>query len=161
MRLTREHGPKVDGLPRRLRADGTITIDADGSIDVDGLVLRTDGTELSATGGVDGDLTQIDPTQLRLQIDDGKAFARAFALSPQFSTLDAQMAVFGSTGAPSGHDGRLNVAGVGVQGGKDTDVRMTMQKGVLHLDAPRAHLYGGSGSVEADLTLFSGGPRAQ
>ncbi|MEM9460072.1 MAG: translocation/assembly module TamB domain-containing protein [Myxococcota bacterium] len=157
MRVTRDHGPQVDGLPRRVRADGTVTIGADGAIDVDGLVLRTDGTELSATGGVDGALTQIDPTQLRLQIDDGKAFARAFALPPYFSTLDAQMSVFGSTRAPSGHEGRLNVAGVGVQGGKDTDVRMSMNKGALRLEAPRAHLFGGDGSVDAELTLFSGG----
>ncbi len=157
MKLTRDRGPGVDGIPRRIRADGTVTIGPDGGIDLDDLSLRTDGTELRATGGIDGDLSKLEETLLQLKIDDGKAFARAFALPPYFSSLDASLSLFGSTRAPSGRGGSLQIAGVGVQGGKETNATMSLDKGVLRLKAPRAQLFGGSGSVEADITLMRGG----
>lgn len=157
VKVTRDLGPANDGIPRKLRANGTITVDADGAIDLEGLVLETDGTELGITGGVDGTLSTILPTQLHLHIHDGTAFARAFDLPSYFDTLEANLGVFGSTGAPSGRSGTLALAGVGVQGGKDTAATITMDRGVLHVHAPRAQLFGGTGSVDAHITLFERG----
>ncbi len=158
LRLVRDRGPQADGLPRRLRADGTVIIDASGAIDLDGVVLRTDGTELRATGGVDATLSTLSETELALRIDDGPAFARAFAIDPSyFSTLRADLSVMGSTGAPNGGDGSLWLAGLGVQGGTPTQASMWMDRGVLSIHAPRAHLFEGSGSVDASVTLFERG----
>lgn len=157
VRLVRDRGPAVDGIPRRLRADGTVTVGPHGELDLDGLVLRTDGTELSVTGGVDGDLAKLEQTLLQLRIDDGRAFARAFDLPPYFDALQADLGVHGPTAAPSGSDGSLWLAGLGVQGGKPTQATLSLSRGVLHVHAPRAQLFGGTGSVEADVTLFEGG----
>ncbi|MCX4244399.1 translocation/assembly module TamB domain-containing protein [Paraliomyxa miuraensis] len=157
VRVVRDRGPAVDGYPRRLRADGTVTIGPDGAIDLDDLELRTDGTELDVTGGIDGELRVLASTQLRLHVDDGKAFARAFDLPPYFDSLTAAMTVQGSTGAPNGTGGDLTVAGVGAQGGKPTHATMSMSRGVLHVHAPSANLFGGTGSIDADVALFEGG----
>jgi hypothetical protein len=154
VRVARDRGPAVDGIPRRLRADGTVIVREDGSIDAEALVLRTDGTELDVTGGVDGKLAALDPTALRLRIDDGQAFARAFDLPPYFDALRAELDVDGSTTAPSARAGSLWLSGVGVQGGTATEARLSMDRGVLHVVAPRAELFGGTGSVEAHVSLF-------
>lgn len=157
VRVARDRGPAVDGIPRRIRADGTVIIGPDGAVDLDGLVLRTDGTELGITGGVDGEGKTLDPTALRLDIADGRAFARAFDLPPTFETLQASLGVHGPTAAPSGSDGSLRLSGVGVQGGTPTQATMSMSRGVLHVHAPKATLFGGTGSVDADVTLFERG----
>jgi hypothetical protein len=160
VRVTRDRGPTDDSIPRRLRADGTIIIGPDGSIDVEGLVLRTDGTELGVTGGVDTKRSVLDPTSLRLRIDDGPAFARAFGLPPYFDALRADLDVAGPFGAPSADRGSLWLSGLGVQGGTPTEATVTMDRGVLHVHAPRAQLFGGSGSVDAYVTVFERGALA-
>ncbi len=157
VRVVRNLGPAADGIPRRVRANGTILIDADGAIDADGLLIETDGTALEVSGGIDGKLATLSSTQLRLDIHDGNAFARAFDLPAYFDTLRASLGVYGSTSAPSGRDGKLWLAGVGVQGGTPTDATMSLDRGVLHVHAPRAHLFGGTGSIDADITLFERG----
>lgn len=157
VRVVRDRGPVADGLPKRLRADGTVVIGPDGSIDVDGLVLRTDGTELGVTGGVDGELAVLDPTQLRLRIDDGQAFARAFDLPPYFDALRADLGVLGPLTAPSAGEGDLWLSGVGVQGGTATQATISMNRGVLHVVAPRAQLFGGTGSIDTHVSLFERG----
>lgn len=157
VRLVRDRGPAADGMPRRIRADGVVEIGPEGEIDLDDLVLRTDGTELRASGGVDGDLSKLEDTLLQLRIDDGDAFARAFGLPPYFDQLDASLTLFGPTGAPSGRAGSLRLSGVGVQGGTETLARVSMDQGVLSVRAPQAQLFGGTGSVDADVTLMRGG----
>ncbi|MEX1362723.1 MAG: translocation/assembly module TamB domain-containing protein [Nannocystaceae bacterium] len=157
VRLERDQGPQADGIPRRIRADGTVVIDAAGTIDLDGLVLRTDGTELRTSGSIDGDLTSLEQTLLELSIDDGKAFARAFDIEPYFGSLDAKLSISGPTMSPNGRDGSLLLGGLGITGSSDTRATMSMSRGVLSIDAPRAKLFGGSGSVHTDVTLFEGG----
>ncbi|MCA9648523.1 MAG: translocation/assembly module TamB domain-containing protein [Myxococcales bacterium] len=157
VRVVRDRGPQDDGIPRRLRADGTVVIDADGHIDLDGLVVRTDGTTLRTSGGVDGTLAHLDSTHLALDVDDGQAFARAFGIDPYFDVLDAEITVSGATMAPNGRDGQLLVSGLAFQGGTATTAAMSMRKGVLTVDAPKAQIYGGKGSVHAEVTLFENG----
>lgn len=156
-RLTRDHGPASDSLPRRLRADGLVTIDETGAIDLDQVIVRTDGTELRATGGVDGKLSTLAETSLALDINDGRAFSRAFGLDPYFDSLRASLTVLGPVGAPNGGDGRLVVSGVSVQEGTTTQASMWLDRGVLKLNAPRAHLFGGVGTIDAQITLFERG----
>ncbi|MCH9685150.1 MAG: hypothetical protein K0V04_27175, partial [Deltaproteobacteria bacterium] len=158
LRLVRNRGPASDGLPKRLRADGTVIIGPEGELDLDGLVLRTDGTELRASGGVDGTFSTLEETRLALRIEDGQAFSRAFGMSTSyFEELRAELSVMGSTKAPDGGDGSLWLSGLDVQGGMPTQASMWMDRGVLSINAPRAHLFGGTGTVDASITLMERG----
>jgi len=155
-RLVRDRGPGDDGLPRRLQLDGGITVQEDGALDVAGLQVATDGGRARATGGVDAGFDVLDPTDLRVEIEDGPAFMRAFGLEPYFDRLQANMRVSGPVLAPSGSDGVLTISGLGLGPSQVTSARMWLDRGTLHLRSPNAMLFGGRGTLELDVVLFEG-----
>jgi hypothetical protein len=108
-RLLRDRGPRDDGLPRTLHLDGGITVQRDGALDVAGLQVATDGGRARATGGVDAGFDVLEPTDVSVDIDDGRAFLRAFGLEPYFDRLRASMEIRGPVLAPSGSGGMLTV----------------------------------------------------
>lgn len=156
VRWVRDRGPRDDDLPRTIRAEGRVVIDEEGAIDLDNLLLSTDGTRLRVDGGVEGDMKRLRSTLLDLRVDDGRAFARAFDLPPYFERLRSDITLLGPIRAPSGRDGRLSVRGVGGST-QPTDASIWMDGGVMHLRAPNAHLFGGHGRVELDVVLFERG----
>jgi hypothetical protein len=156
VRLVRNRGPRDDGVPKTLRADGRVAFHEDGSIDVGDLLVSTDGARLRIDGGIEGDMQALRTTQLDLRVDDGPAFARAIDLPPYFERLRADMALFGPIRAPSSHKGHLHVSGVGGST-LPTDASVWMKDGVFHLRAPQAHLFGGRGRVELEVALFDRG----
>ena len=156
VRVVRERGPRDDGMPKSVRAEGRVAFHEDGAIDLGDLMLSTDGARLRVDGGVEGDMEQLRTTLLDLRIDDGPAFARALDLPPYFDRLRADMALFGPIAAPSSKKGHLVVSGVGGST-LPTDASIWMKDGVFHFRAPQAHLFGGRGQVELEIGLFDRG----
>lgn len=152
--LHRDLGPADDNLPRTLRASGRVVIDETGAIDWSGLAIATDGARLATTGGIDGALATLDNTSIAVDIDDGAAFARAFGLPSYIDTAHAKMVLFGATRRPSGRDGRLILTTAQGALSGPTEIGMRLEGGVLRLRADDAHLLGGRGRIEVDVTLF-------
>jgi len=160
--LERRRGPAEDGLPRRLRAAGTIVLDEDTGLDLTDLNLDVNGGTLRIAGGLDKTLTHFKPTDLRLKISDGPEFLRGFAQGPYFERLSAGLTLSGPIARPNGTHGSLTVSDVG--SGKFaltdiSDVRLWMDRGVLSLRSPRIGLLGGTGKLDADLDFFADDPR--
>ncbi len=161
LRVRRRHGPADDGLPRRLRVDGGVLVDYDGSVRSDGLTVGAAGSRATAHG----ELRPSDPATVRggglsVDISDGPAFAAAFDLPAYFSSLQANLGLSGPLTALSGDEGALQVAGLGVPGspsGEVTGARLWMDRGTLHVRSGRARMFGGSGSLELAVTLSRAG----
>lgn len=179
MSLVRDRGPKQDGLPRKLQAQGRIIYDPQTGLDLKPLVVSTDGTRLTAEGGVDAGFSTLRDTTLALRIDDGRAFARAFALDTYFAGLRADLVVGGQTGAPRSAPGRLLIDRLGVLsggaaeplpdqddpdaptgGGRTTQASIWLERGVLRVRSTDTRMFGGRGTVDLWVHLFQGGALA-
>ncbi|MEE9384134.1 MAG: translocation/assembly module TamB domain-containing protein [Nannocystaceae bacterium] len=159
-RIRRDRGPRDDGLPKMLSADGALVYSDRGGLDLRGLRVGTEGGELSASGGIEPDRMSMKPTNLRLRVREGPAFLHAFGLGPYFETLAAELDLHGSMGAPSSEAGVLSVTGA--RGGDLTldglrDARLWFDRGTLFIRSPRAEFLGGYGPLELDLVLFERG----
>lgn len=160
--LERRRGPAEDGLPRRIRAAGTIVLDEHTGLDLTDLDLDVNGGSLRIAGGLDKTLTNFKPTDLRLKITDGPEFLRGFGQGPYFERLTAGLTLSGPVARPNGTNGSLTVSDVGSGKFALTDiseVRLWMDRGVLSLRSPRIGLLGGTGKFDADLDFFADDPR--
>jgi hypothetical protein len=162
--LERHRGPAEDGLPRRLRAAGTIVLDEETGLDLSDFNLDVNGGGLRIAGGLDKALTHFKPTDLRLKISDGPAFLRDFGQGPYFQRLTAGLTLSGPVARPNGTNGSLTVSDVGSGKFALTDiseVRLWMDRGVLSLRSPKIGLLGGAGKLDADLDFFADDPRVR
>lgn len=162
--LERRRGPADDGLPRRLRAAGTVVLDEDTGLDLGNLSLEVNGGSLRVAGGLDRTLRNFKPTDLRLKISDGPEFLRGFGQGPYFERLTAGLTLSGPVDRPTGTNGSLAVSDVGSGKFALTDiseVRLWMDRGVLSLRSPRVGLLGGVGKFDADLDFFADDPRVR
>lgn len=159
VKVERRRGPADDGLPRRFRLDGGVTLDRDAGLALEDLVVTVDGATLKIDGGLDRTLENLEPTDLRLKISDGGAFFAALGQSPYVERLSAGLTVFGPLGRPSGRNGSLQISdvGTGELAVKDIrDVSLGLQSGVLTLRSRRATVLGGAGALDVSLGLFDG-----
>lgn len=156
VRLERDRGPKDDRLPRYMRLDGGLRVDEDGNIEVQDVLVATDGARLRMDGGLREGLEALDSFLVDLRIDDGAALAKAMDIPAYFDRARGHMTLFGPLRAPSGSKGGFSIAGVGGDGGS-TDASIWMDRGTLHIRAPSARLFGGTGSVEVDATIIERG----
>ncbi len=155
--LVRDHGPADDGFPRTLGAAGTVTIDEHGAVAWDALRLSTDGAKLVSTGAIDGSFASLRNTELALDISDGAAFSRALGLPQVVDELSAKLVLGGPLGAPTGSGGQLSMrphAGA-VLG--QTNTRLWLDRGVLHLAGDDVRLLGARGEVDVAIDLFERG----
>lgn len=162
--LERRRGPAEDGLPRRLRAAGTIVLDEDTGLDLSDLEIDVNGGSLRIAGGLDKTLTNFKPTDLRLKISDGPEFLRGFGQAPYFDRLTAGLTLTGPVARPNGTNGSLTTSDVGSGKFALTDisqVKLWMDRGVLSLRSPRIGLLGGTGKLDADLDFFADDPRVR
>ncbi len=162
--IERRRGPADDGLPRRLRAAGTIVLDEETGLDLGDLEIDVNGGSLRLAGGLDKTLTNFKPTDLRLKITDGPAFLREFGQAPYFDRLSAGLTLGGPVARPNGTNGSLTISDVG--SGKFaltniSEVKLWMDRGVLSLRSPKIGLLGGNGKFDADLDFFADDPRVR
>ncbi len=150
--LTRDRGPSADGLPKDIEAHGVVRIDEAGGIDLSALHLSVDGGSVEIDGGVEADFTRLRETLIRLRIDRGAAFFRAFGQQRYLDTLRADLTFFGSPMSPSSKTGVVRVTGVG--DGPPTEATVRFDKGTVHVHTDRAHLFGGVGPVDGQVVLF-------
>ncbi|MCA9690827.1 MAG: hypothetical protein KC636_14565, partial [Myxococcales bacterium] len=156
----RERGPRDDGVPHRLRADGGVVYDELEGIDLTDLRLATDGASLDITGGIDAEFERLDPTRLHVRVSDGKTLWDSYGRAPFFDRLDLQMTLSGPVGAPDGRNGSLSISGVGtgefaVTGIEDVDLRM--DSGTIALKSRKVEMLGGAGPFAAQIKLFERG----
>ncbi len=159
LRVRRDRGPSDDSLPRRIRVDGDLTVDHDGSMDTSGLRISVDGGYLEARGGASADLKTLEPSSLSVDVADGKTFMAAFGWSPYFEVLEAKLSASGPLARLSGQGGRLAVTGLGHgQLGRTevTSAQIWIERGTLHLRSPNAQAFGGRGTIDLDVHLTDG-----
>jgi len=166
--LTRDRGPADDGLPRRLGAQGRIAFSPTDGLDLDKVIVSTDGAQVSATGGLTADLGAFENLRVGLVVNDGRAFSRAFGLDAYFSGLRANLALSGSTGAPRAPPGRLVINNLGLFGSlptaepaserdRSTEASIWLERGVLRVHTDQARLLGGTGSLDLWVYLMEDG----
>jgi hypothetical protein len=155
--IVRDRGPGDDGLPKRIDLGGAVTLGTDGGIDWRELAIAIDGASLQSSGAIDGDFSELAPTELAVRIDDGAAFARALAIGRYVESLSLGIDLWGPLGAPSSREGRLQVTPTtgAVTGATDTQIRL--DDGVLFVRGEDVRLLGGRGRVRAEARLFERG----
>ncbi len=156
LELRRDRGPTEDGMPRRVRIDGAVTIDEESDIDWDELTVAIDGAHVQTHGELFGDPQALRDAFVDLTIDDGVAFARALDLPYYIENAHTHMLFSGPLSRPNGSGGKLRVTTTGGLSGP-TDASMRLEGGVLTVVSDDAQLLGGRGRIELDVHLFEKG----
>jgi hypothetical protein len=151
LRTTRDRGPADDSLPRQIRAEGSFSYRPERGVDLGGLALSTGGAKLLIDGALDGEFQRLRPTQLSLDIDDGRAFADAFGIEPYFEVLSARLGLEGLVFSPTGRGGRLSV-GAGTNSRlplkRISNADLSIDRGRLKIKAKNISVLGGHGDLE-------------
>ncbi|MGB1277624.1 MAG: hypothetical protein ACPG77_17910, partial [Nannocystaceae bacterium] len=163
LEYTRDQTPRDDGIPDQFSGEGSLVLDEETGISLSDTRIATVGAHVELNGGVDGEYKRLQPTDIKLVIDDGRSFWGSYGLDPYFERLTTRLTLSGPLGAPNGTGGSLTVSGVGTGSYTLTGIeeaRLSMSDGVIRLRSPRVNMISGHGPLKAEFGLFERGELA-